>query len=112
MQMVRTSRPYSCSALARVLGRPLACSLAMSRLAVVCPGVLPRWPGPDVGGPAPWGAQDAGFALQLVTVRWPGMFLADPLAAPGASFWPAAASPGYRPVSLGSWAGRWLPTSR
>lgn len=24
----------------------------------------------------------------------------------------AAASPGYRPVSLGSWAGRWLPASR
>jgi hypothetical protein len=27
--------------LGRVLGRLLACSLAMSRLAVVCPGVLP-----------------------------------------------------------------------
>ena len=34
--------------------RPTATdSLAMSSLAVVCPGVLPRWRGPDVGGPAP-----------------------------------------------------------
>jgi hypothetical protein len=38
MQVVRTSRPDSCSALARVLCRLLACSLAMSRLSVVCPG--------------------------------------------------------------------------
>jgi hypothetical protein len=101
MQMVRTSRPYSCSASAGVLGRLLACSLAMSKLAVVCRGVLPRWRGPDVGGPAPWGAHDAGFALQLATVRWPGMVLADPLAVPRSTSWPAAASPGYRPVSLG-----------
>ena len=43
MQLVRTSRPYSCRALARVLGRLLAGSPAMSGLSVVCPGVLPRW---------------------------------------------------------------------
>src|SRR6202011_756972 len=35
--MVRTSRPYSCSARAREFCRLLVCSLAMSRLAVVCP---------------------------------------------------------------------------
>jgi hypothetical protein len=58
------------------------------------------------------GAHDAGFAPQLVAVRWPGMVLEDPLAVPRSRSWPAAASPGYRPVSLGSWAGRWLPTSR
>jgi hypothetical protein len=53
------------------------------------------------------------FALQLVTVRWPRMVLADPLAEPGAGILaPPAASPGYRPVSVGSWAGRWLPASR
>jgi hypothetical protein len=40
---VRTSRPYSCSALAGVLGRLLACSPALSRLPAVCQGVLPRW---------------------------------------------------------------------
>ena len=39
--MVRTRRPYSCSALARVLSRLLACSLAMSRQVVVCQGILP-----------------------------------------------------------------------
>jgi hypothetical protein len=33
---VRTSRPYSCSAQASEFCRLLACSLAMSRLAVVC----------------------------------------------------------------------------
>jgi hypothetical protein len=60
----------------RVLCRLLACSLAMSGLAVVCPGVLPRWRGPDVGGPAPW-ADDAGFAPRLVMVRWPGIVLQD-----------------------------------
>jgi len=38
--MVRISRPYSCSALARVLCRLEACSLAMSRLAVVCPNFI------------------------------------------------------------------------
>jgi hypothetical protein len=101
----------SCSALAGVLGRLLACSPALSRLAAVCPGVLPRWWGPDVGGSAQ-GADDAGFALQLVTVRRLGMFPEDPLAGPGSRSWPAAASPGYRPVWLGSWAGRWLPASR
>ena len=53
-----------------------------------------------------------GFVLRLVTVRRPGMFLADPLAAPRPGSWPAAASPGYRPVSAGSWAGTWLPSSR
>ena len=57
-------------------------------------------------------ADDAGFAPRLVTVRWPGMFLEDPLAVPGPGSWPAAAGPGYRPVWLGSWAGRWLPASR
>jgi hypothetical protein len=76
------------------------------------PGCSPRWRGPDVGGPAPWGAHDAGFAPQLVTVRWPGVFLADPLAVPGSRYWPAAASPDYRPVSLRFWVGRWLPASR
>ena len=49
-----------------------------------------------------------GFALLLVTVRR----LQDLLAVPRSRSWPAAASPGYRPVSLGSWAGRWLPASR
>jgi hypothetical protein len=49
---------------------------------------------------------------QLVTVRWLGMFLEDPLAVPRSRFWPATTSPGYRPVSLGSWADRWLPASR
>src|SRR5690349_15687485 len=44
------------------------------------PGVLPRWRGPDVGGAGAVGAYDAGFALRPVTVRWLGMFLADPLA--------------------------------
>ena len=39
------------------------------------------------------------------------VFLADPLAVLRSRSWPAA-SPGYRPVSLGSRAGRWLPTSR
>ena len=112
MQLVRTSRRYSCSALARVLGRLLACSLAMGRLSVVGPGVLSRSRGPDVGGPTPWGAHEAGFALQLVAVRRLAMFLEDPLAVPRSRSWPAAASPGYRPGSLGSWAGRWLPASR
>ena len=67
-------RPYACSALARVPGRLLACSLVMTSPPVVCPGVLPRWRGPDVGGPAPRGAHDAGCAPQLVTVRWLEMF--------------------------------------
>ena len=59
------------------------------------------------------GHMDGGFALQPVTVRWLQMVLADPLAGPGAGILaPPAASPGYRPVSLGSWAGRWLPASR
>jgi hypothetical protein len=53
-----------------------------------------------------------GLVLQLVAVRWLGMVLADPRAAPGSRSWPAAASPGYRPVSLRSWAGTWLPSSR
>jgi len=39
-QMVRTSRPYSCSARASEFCRLLACSLAMSRLAVVCPNSM------------------------------------------------------------------------
>ena len=112
MLVVRTSRPCSCSAVAGVLGRLLACSLAMSRLSVGCPGVRPRWRGPEVGGPAPWGAHEAGFTPQLVTVRWLGMVPEDPLAVPGPGSWPAAVGPGYRLVSLGSWAGRWLPASR
>jgi len=33
-------------------------------------------------------------------------------ASPGGVGQPAAASPGYRPVSAGSWAGTWLPSSR
>ena len=53
-----------------------------------------------------------GLVLQLVAVRWLGMVLADPRAAPGSRSWPAAASPGYPPVSLRSWAGTWLPSSR
>src|SRR6516164_3028869 len=101
MQVVRTSRPCSCSAVAGVLGRLLACSLAMSRLSVGCPGVRPRWRGPEVGGPAPWGAHEAGFTPQLVTVRWLGMVPEDPLAVPGPGSWPAAVGPGYRLVSLG-----------
>ena len=55
-----------------------------------------RW---QVGAVA---AHDARFALQLVTVRWLGMVLADPRAVLRPGSWPAAASPGYRPVSLGS----------
>jgi hypothetical protein len=53
-----------------------------------------------------------GSRRSLATVRWPGMVLEDPLAVPRPGSWPAAASPGYRPVSLDSWAGRWLPVSR
>ena len=52
-----------------------------------------------------------GFAPQPVTVHWPGMSLEDPLTALRPGSWPAA-GPGYRLVSLGSWAGRWLPASR
>ena len=65
-----------------------------------------------MGGLLSVGAHDAGFALRPVTVRWLGLFLEDPLAVPRSRSCPAAASPGYRPVSLGSWAGRWLPASR
>jgi hypothetical protein len=43
-----------------------------------------------------------GLVLWLVAVRWLGMVLADPWAVPGSRSWPAAASPGYRPVSLRS----------
>jgi hypothetical protein len=78
MQSVRTSRPCLRRALAGVLGQLLAGSPAMSRLSAVGPDVLPRWRGPDVGGPAPWRALDAGFAPRLVAVRWLGMVLADP----------------------------------
>jgi hypothetical protein len=35
-----------------------------------------------------------GLVLQLVAVRWLGMVLADPRAAPRSRSWPAAASPG------------------
>ncbi len=38
--LVRINRPYACSALARLLCRLLACSLAMSRLAMVCPNFI------------------------------------------------------------------------
>jgi hypothetical protein len=40
------------------------------------------------------------------------MCLEDPLAVPGPKSRLAAASPGHRPVSARSWAGRWLPASR
>ena len=36
----------------------------------------------------------------------------DPLAVPRPRSGPVAASPGHRPVSARSWAGRWLPASR
>lgn len=52
------------------------------------------------------------FAPPLVTVRWPGMFLEDRLAAPRSRSWPAAVSAGYRPVLLRSRASRWLLASR
>jgi hypothetical protein len=44
--------------------------------------------------------------------RGVGMCLEDPLAVPRPRSRPVAASPGNRPVSARSWAGRWLPASR
>jgi hypothetical protein len=64
-----------------------------------------------VGGPAPWGAHDVGFALQLAAVRWPGMFLAIRWRCRGRDLGPRPPARGYRPVWLGSGAGRWLPMS-
>jgi hypothetical protein len=55
--------------------------------------------------------QGAGFASRLVTVGWFGMCLEDPLAVPRPRSRPVGASPGHRPVSARSWAGRWLPVS-
>ena len=78
-------------------GRLLACSLAMSRLSVVCPVFFPDREDRTLADRRR-GADDAGFAPRLVTVRRPGMFLEDPLVVPGPGSWPAAASPGYRPV--------------
>src|SRR5580704_19578988 len=96
------------------LGARPGSRVEVARLTVVSgAGVLfPRWRGPDVGGPAPWGHMRLGLVLQLVAVRWLGMVLADPRAAPGSRSWPAAASAGYPPVPLRSWAGTWLPSSR
>ena len=44
----------------------------------VVSGCSSRWRGPDVGGPAPWGAHDAGFRAAAGAVRRPGRFMEDP----------------------------------
>jgi hypothetical protein len=74
------SRPYSCSAFASALWRLLACSLAMSRLAVVCPNFID--------------ATRRSRSFQCPAISW--VWIGWPSSRPAWGYWERQAEPGPR----------------